>query len=145
MDSHQVTFANKRRDMMIEQVDEQLRVEENQKRKRTTTDEYAGSRKRVDIALDVPAVNGLDYGMSASMQLGLTALSENAQRSTTLSAEVQENGRPQFLETRESEDQLSSKPGADLPHYDPISDLAIYDAPVHSEINWLSWIHQTNG
>lgn len=131
MDTHQASYATKRRDVIVERVDEELRLAESKKRTREVTDDYAETCKQVKLAHVDPTITSFDHGIASSVQISLDDIRGNELPSDTLLAAAQSINEPTTQLT---------EPGEDLAAFEPIPNLTAYNAPVHNEINWLSWI-----
>lgn len=134
MDTHQASYATKRRDLIVERVDEELRLAESKKRTREVTDDYAKTCKQVKLAHVDTTITSFDHGIAPSVQISLDDIRGNALPSDTLLTAAQTFHEPttQLIES-----------GEDMAAFEQMPNLAAYNAPVHNEINWLSWIQQT--
>ncbi|EXU96024.1 hypothetical protein X797_010918 [Metarhizium robertsii] len=139
MDMHQASYATKRRDVIIERVDEELRLAENQKRARGMADDYAETCKLVKLSHVDLSTTGVDHGIASSVPNTLDGI-RNALPSDTLLAAAQSINEP--LKVCQPITQLTES-AEDLAAFEPMPNLTAYNAPIHNEINWLSWIQQT--
>ena len=128
MDSHQSAYAIKRRDIIAERVKKNLELAETNKSKRIrnfATNNTEG-HKRIKLMGGDTLPSCMDL---STMQPDLPG------EGVVLSASITSNARN--MEDPFAAENFVSQ----LSSFGQSSDLIAYSAPVHTEINWLSWIN----